>query len=257
MEPIDPATKIDQALSTDRADVVTADEARAELRRVMASDDFPATPRNRRFLSFVAERALRGGSADSRMTAKEVAVQVFGRAQSFDSTVDAIVRIEASKLRRDLDLYYLKSGRSNPVRVEIPRGAYDAVFLRRDDADAPAKTEPPFPLSGHLAEDVTAELRRVLASGDFPATERNRRFLAYIVEKELDGTPEEITAKLVAVRVFGRGTSFDPSRDPIVRIEAARLRRDLELYYLKGGRSSPLRITVPKGGCRPVFVANP
>ena len=250
------AASSDRVLSVDRArvaDLVTSEEARAELQRVIASEDFPATPRNRRFLSFVAEHALQRGPAGGRVVAKDVAVRVFGRTENFDSSVDAIVRIEASKLRRDLEVYYLKSGKNNPLRLEIPRGGYDPVFVRRGKAEPSAKAESPV-LSGNLAEDVAAELRRVLSSRDFPATGRNRRFLEYIVEKELGGAPEEVTAKLVAVRVFGRKVSFDASKDPIVRIEAGRLRRDLEVYYLKGGHSSPLRITIPKGGYRPVFV---
>jgi adenylate cyclase len=256
LESARPAAPSERVLSIDRArvaDLVTGEEARAELQRVLASQDFPATPRNRRFLSYVAEHALLRGSANGRVAAKEVAVQVFGRTENFDSTVDAIVRIEASKLRRDLEVYYLKSGKNNPVRIEIPRGAYDPVFVRRGKVEASAKTETAV-LTGNLAEDAAAELRRVVASRDFPATERNRRFLAYIVEKELGGAPEEITAKLVAVRVFGRKASFDPSKDPIVRIEAGRLRRDLEIYYLRSGQANPLRITIPKGGYRPVFL---
>jgi hypothetical protein len=76
------------------------------------------------------------------------------------------------------------------------------------------------------------------------------------VQRELDGAPQEISPKHVATRVFGRSPSFNPSQDPIVRIEAGRLRRDLEFYYLKSGSRDPLRITVPKGGYRPVFVTN-
>lgn len=245
-------------LSYDRVgagDVVTSDEARAELARVIGSADFPATPRNRRFLSFVVEHGLLNGG-NTRVKAKEVAVQVFGRSENFQSAVDAIVRIEASKLRRDLAIYYLKSGKRNPLRIEIPRGGYDAVFVRRSGADAGEMSAAPA-LTGNHAEDVSAELRRVLESRDFPATERNRKFLAYIVQRELDGAPQEISPKHVATRVFGRSPSFNPSQDPIVRIEAGRLRRDLEFYYLKSGSRDPLRITVPKGGYRPVFVTNP
>ena len=239
----------------EEAVVVTPEEARAELARVVGSADFPATPRNRRFLSFVVEHALRAAGS-KRVTAKEVAVQVFGRAESFQSAVDAIVRIEASKLRRDLQVYYLKSGRRNPVRIDIPRGGYDAVFLRQSNEEPREMPAAPA-LTGNHAEDVSAELRRVLRSRDFPATERNRKFLGYIVEKELEGAAEQITSKDVAVRVFGRPAAFDASKDPIVRIEAGRLRRDLEFYYLKSGSRNPLRITVPKGGYRPVFATNP
>ena len=234
------------------ADLPTAEEVRAELARAIGSEDFPATPRNRRFLSFVVEHALRRTPEAGRVSSRELALRIFGRPESFDSVVDAIVRIEATKLRRDLEVYYLKSGRKNPLRIEIPRGGYDPVFIRQNNGDAPAPPAKPV-LSGNLAEDVSAELKRILGSRDFPATARNRKFLAYVVRKELEGAPQEITSRHVAKSVFGRRSSFDPNKDPIVRIEAGRLRRDLEVYYLKSGQSSPLRITIPKGGYRPVF----
>jgi adenylate cyclase len=234
------------------ADNITPEEARAELDRVLQSPDFPATPRNRRFLSFIVERTVNGQvGGNGSVTAHEVATQVFGRAEDFNTMLDPIVRIEAGKLRRDLETYYLKSGRVNPLRIDVPRGSYGPAFRRQQPAgefsgNAPAAT-------GDLATDVAAELQRVLDSPDFPATPRNRKFLAYVMEKELAGVPQEITATLVATRVFGRGAGFDPNKDPIVRIEAGKLRRDLETYYLKSGQRNPLRIGLPKGDYRPSF----
>ena len=232
------------------AEIVTPEEARAELDRVLQSPDFPATPRNRRFLAFIVERTV-NGQAGGVVTAHEVATQVFGRPDDFNTMLDPIVRIEAGKLRRDLETYYLKSGRTNPLRLDVPRGGYGPVFRRRKPENetpvaAPAAT-------GDRATDVAAELQRVLNSPDFPASPRNRKFLAYVVEKELAGAPEEITSTLVATRVFGRGEGFDPNKDPIVRIEAGKLRRDLETYYLKSGRRNPWRIGLPKGDYRPSF----
>jgi hypothetical protein len=241
------------ASRTPAFDGVSPEEARAELDRVMRSKDFPATLRNRRFLSFVAEHALEAnGSGNVRVSAHEVATRVFGRPDSFNTLLDPIVRIEAGKLRRDLETYYLKSGRGNSVRISVPRGGYDPVFTRQElqPESSPAARAT---TTGNLASDVTAELARLLKSGDFPATERNRSFLAYVVEKELAGQPEEITASLIAIRVFGRKENFNPNKDPIVRIEAAKLRRDLETYYLKSGRTNPLQISLPKGGYRPRF----
>lgn len=233
-------------------DGVSPEEARAELNRVIQSADFPATPRNRRFLSHVVERALEAnGSGTVRVSAHEVATRVFGRPDTFNTLLDPIVRIEAGKLRRDLETYYLKSGRGSRVRISVPRGGYDPVFLREE---VPAVSDPVMPpATGDLTADAKEEVARLLESKDFPATERNRRFLAYVVEKELSGQPEEITATLVATRVFGRAEGFNPNKDPIVRIEAAKLRRDLETYYLKAGRNNPLRISLPKGGYRPRF----
>ena len=78
------------------------------------------------------------------------------------------------------------------------------------------------------AEEMRAELRRVIDSPDFPATPRNRAFLEYIVTRELAGEGESISAYAVATAVFGRSELFNSLLDPIVRIEAGKLRRDLE-----------------------------
>jgi hypothetical protein len=233
-------------------DGVSPEEALAELNRILQSDDFPATLRNRRFLSFIVDMALDANGSGRRVTAHDVATRVFGRPESFNTMTDPIVRIEAGKLRRDLETYYLKSGRRSSLRIHVPRGGYDPVFTRHDPAPA-AAADPALCATGDLAADARAELGRVLASADFPASERNRRFLAYVVEMELEGRIEEINAKSVATLVFGRRASFDPNKDPIVRIEAGKLRRDLETYYLKSGRHNPLRLSIPRGGYRPHF----
>jgi TolB-like protein/tetratricopeptide (TPR) repeat protein len=103
------------------------------------------------------------------------------------------------------------------------------------------------------SEAVRAELNRILDSPQFDASERNRAFLAYVVEETLAGRPDRIKAYTIATAVFGRDSTFDPQLDSIVRIEAGRLRRSLEHYYLTDGRESRLRIDVPRGGYAPVF----
>jgi hypothetical protein len=186
-----------------------------------------------------------------RVRAYDVATQIFGRADDFSTILDPIVRIEAGKLRRDLETYYLKSGRLNPLRIELPRGGYEPIFLRQPAAE---ETDLQAPAAlGDLAADARAELDRIVKSADFPATDRNRKFLTYVVENELAGRLEEITPILLGKRVFQRDENFDPNEDPIVRIEAGKLRRDLETYYLKAGRRNPLRISIPKGAYRPAF----
>lgn len=106
---------------------------------------------------------------------------------------------------------------------------------------------------GIEAEAVSAQLARILASRSFDATERNRRFLRYVVEETLAGRGDRIKAYNIGVAVFGRDDGFDPQSDPIVRIEASRLRRSLEHYYLLDGKDDPIRIEIPKGGYVPVF----
>lgn len=100
---------------------------------------------------------------------------------------------------------------------------------------------------------VRAELRRILESPRFDASERNRKFLTHVVEEALAGRTQRIKAYTIATSVFGRDERFDPQLDSIVRIEAGRLRRSLERYYLTDGRDSRLRIDIPRGGYVPVF----
>lgn len=102
-------------------------------------------------------------------------------------------------------------------------------------------------------EEVRGALQRVIASADFPASGRNRRFLAYVVEKVLQGSGEAVSGYEVATEVFGREKDFNATTDPIVRIEASKLRRDLETYYLKSGRRENIMISLPLGGYWPEF----
>lgn len=101
--------------------------------------------------------------------------------------------------------------------------------------------------NGPSDEEVRRELSTLLSRDEFHASERNRRFLAYIVEETLQGRADRIKAYSIAIAAFDRSDDFDPLTDPIVRIEASRLRRSLEHYYLTSGKSDPVRIDMPKG----------
>jgi TolB-like protein/Tfp pilus assembly protein PilF len=102
-------------------------------------------------------------------------------------------------------------------------------------------------------ESIRTQLHRILSCSDFDASDRNRRFLDYVVEETLAGRTQHIKAYSIATLVFGRDTSFDPQSDPIIRIEASRLRRSLERYYLTAGRHDSIRIDIPKGSYIPTF----
>ncbi|RME97060.1 MAG: hypothetical protein D6768_20580, partial [Chloroflexi bacterium] len=60
----------------------------------------------------------------------------------------------------------------------------------------------------------------------------------------------------IAVKAFGRPTDFNPRSDPIVRIEAGRLRRGLGRYYHLYGSNDPIVIDIPTGAYIPTFKAN-
>lgn len=101
--------------------------------------------------------------------------------------------------------------------------------------------------------EVRSQLRYILDSESFEATERGRRFLSYVIEEALAGRSNRIKAFSVATEVFGREADFDAQSDPLVRIEAGRLRRNLERYYLLAGKSDRVVISIPKGGYVPAF----
>ena len=113
-------------------------------------------------------------------------------------------------------------------------------------------------LGGCTPEAIVGQLARILASAEFDASERNRRFLAYVVEETVAGRSGRIKAYTIATTVFGRDASFDSQVDSIVRMEAGRLRRSLERYNLLAGANDPVRITIPTGTYVPRFSpANP
>jgi adenylate cyclase len=109
------------------------------------------------------------------------------------------------------------------------------------------------PRSGLLRGEIREQLGRVLASPEFHATDKMRDFLRYIVEEKLAGRSHRLKGYTIAVNVFGRSEDFDATNDPIVRIQAGRLRRALERYYLVGGVSDPILIDIPKGRYIPRF----
>lgn len=103
------------------------------------------------------------------------------------------------------------------------------------------------------AQDIQAELEKILASPDFQGSALLRQMLRFVVEKTLAGKTEEIKGYSIATQAFGRDAEFDGNKDPIVRILGGRLRRALEYYYLTQGAHCPIRIDIPKGTYVPVF----
>ncbi|KAB1072515.1 hypothetical protein F6X51_15960 [Methylobacterium planeticum] len=84
-------------------------------------------------------------------------------------------------------------------------------------------------------------------------SERNRRFLSFVVAETLAGRGGRIKAYAIGVDVFGRGRTFDPDSDPIVRIEATRLRAALAAYYGGFGARDAVRFVLRPGSYVPTF----
>ena len=102
-------------------------------------------------------------------------------------------------------------------------------------------------------EEIRAQLEKLLASPLFARSGRMSRFLRFSVEHALAGTEDQVKEYLVGVEVFDRDGDYDPRVDPIVRVEARRLREKICAYYESAGKADPVQIEFPKGVYTPVF----
>jgi TolB-like protein len=96
-------------------------------------------------------------------------------------------------------------------------------------------------------------LQKVLASPGFANADRLRRFLQFTVDAHLKGESAQIKEYVLGREVFDRDDNYDPRLDPIVRVEARRLRQRLTEYYNGPGRTDTVRIDYPKGSYAPAI----
>jgi adenylate cyclase len=107
------------------------------------------------------------------------------------------------------------------------------------------------------SESVRAALDKVLASQLFAGSARYTRFLRFAVEETLQSRGGSLKEHVLAVKVFDRKETFNPQEDPIVRVEASRLRARLKKYYETEGRDDAIAVEFPKGTYAPVFQYRP
>ena len=105
----------------------------------------------------------------------------------------------------------------------------------------------------HSAEVVRRAVDKVAASTVFADSQRMERFLRFAVEETLQGNGGRLKEIVIGSEVFDRGADYDPRLDPIVRVEARRLRAKLLVYYEGEGKDDDLVIEFPKGTYQPVF----
>ena len=102
-------------------------------------------------------------------------------------------------------------------------------------------------------EAILRELEKVLHSLPFVRSKQLGKFLRYVVTERLAGRAENVSGYAIAFDVLGRGDSFDPAINPIVRSEARRLCQKLDEYYRTEGQADPIVISLEKGTYVPTF----
>ena len=107
--------------------------------------------------------------------------------------------------------------------------------------------------SKYSEKSVREHLELILGSRAFEQADRLKRFLTFVVNETLLGRGDQLKEFLIGIEVFDKESSFDPRTDPIVRVQARRLRSRLEKYYSEEGQRDAVHIELPKGGYAPLF----
>lgn len=108
---------------------------------------------------------------------------------------------------------------------------------------------------GLSAAQIRTQLQKVLASDTFARSQRLSDFLRYVVEETLRGNVGTLKEQVIGHDLYERGNDYDPNVDPVVRVDARRLRDKLREYYVEAAED-PVLITLPKGSYVPSFTAN-
>lgn len=116
------------------------------LERICASNELKRAARLREFLRYVGQRSLEGDHAP--ISEHEIGQHVFGRLENYDTSVDNIVRVNASELRKRIAAYYATEGANEPILLDIARGNYTPVFSLRP-ANVEIDIEAQAPVSPH------------------------------------------------------------------------------------------------------------
>jgi hypothetical protein len=132
-------TSTNNGLSLTNADI---EARRALVRRVIESSTFAKSERLSNFLICICDLTLSGRAGE--INEQKIGTTVFGRPPDYDSSIDGIVRPQASRLRQRLDLYFNGEGVNEPVRITLPRGSYVPVF-EPNSGQSPAASLPPVP----------------------------------------------------------------------------------------------------------------
>ena len=112
------------------SDDVGPEEIRAALEVVVNSETFARADRARSLLAYLVETEQNGDP--SRLKGFTIAQDVFGKDDDFDPAMDAVVRVQAGRLREHLAAFYAGEGKAEPIEITVPKGTYVPAYVRRD-----------------------------------------------------------------------------------------------------------------------------
>lgn len=145
---------------------LSAEKIREQLESVVQDHVFRSSKRSIEFLRYVVEQTLKGAS--EQIKERTIGVEVFGRAPSYDTNMDHVVRTAAIELRKRLAIYYGEEKHRNELRMSLVPGSYIPRFALPTHPIS-TESEPEF-LS---LDNVPPSSLEILTAR--PVTVRNRR----------------------------------------------------------------------------------
>ena len=178
------------------------EEVSTHLDRVLVSDSIRQSPRLQRLLYYIVSLTLQGHA--NRLKGYSIAVDVFDKPADFDPGTSALVRVEMGRLRSKLLEYYSSEGQSEPIRIELPKGNYEAriVNVRKGQPEPVVPTRLPIQ-SASLARPVNKPSIAVIPLRNLSPEDGQSWFA--------DGLTEDLItdlSKLSGLKVCSRHSSF-------------------------------------------------
>src|SRR5215472_7210091 len=100
---------------------------------------------------------------------------------------------------------------------------------------------------GIAAEEIRAQVERLVRSKVFETSEVHRKLLQYLADKAISGEADRLKEYTIGLEAFGKPPSYDPKHDSIVRLQIGRLRQKLAAYYQEESPADPIVVGLPKG----------
>ena len=188
-------------------------ETEIQLARILASAAFAGGERPSRLLSFLVTESLEGRAAQLKESV--IAVAVLGRAPDFDPKMDPIARVEVSRLRTRVELYYGSEGKEDPIRITLPKGSYRPLFEYRERPLEPQPEKPSRPST----RSVLGVCALAVALGGAMFWFQPRAVDVRPVRLKLAMTvPDGTTLQSMAISPDGTAMAFAAYRDSVPRL---------------------------------------
>ena len=100
---------------------------RSILDEILTSDGFKSSSINKKLLTYLVEVSIKNELPNEYTIASEV----FCKSAGFNPNEDTIVRVSIHNLRKKLETFYKKEGKKAKIKIEIPKGHYEVIFIKK------------------------------------------------------------------------------------------------------------------------------